>query len=188
MPLAWRCCARQSSGPRPGHATGTLWRGRAGWPVSLPSAAPVPPPAEAQEGVCRRPHPRRRCARGVWHATGWGASRCGPCMLSAICAGPWWWTKLSLPSASSAAATTYSCSAVRHAVGACVAGGWQGSVSRQGTWGSSCTGHAATGPMVTAATADASAVRSAGFVLPEPRGIFFCSMAPSYPGGASRVT
>ena len=23
MPLAWRCCARQSSGPRPGLATGT---------------------------------------------------------------------------------------------------------------------------------------------------------------------
>ena len=34
-------------------------------------------------------------------------------------------------------------------------------MSRQGSWGSSCTGHAATGPMVTAATVDASAVRSA---------------------------
>ena len=51
---------------------------------------------------------------------GWAASRCGPCMLPAICAGPWWWTKLSPPSASSAAATTYSCSAVRGVVGACV--------------------------------------------------------------------
>ena len=51
MPFAWRCCARRSSGPRPGCATGTLRRGRAGWPVSLPSAAPVPPPAVAREGV-----------------------------------------------------------------------------------------------------------------------------------------
>ena len=60
------------------------------------------------------------------------------------------------------AATTYSCSAVRHAVGVCVATGWRGRVSRQGTWGSRRTGHAATGSMVTAATVDASAVRSAG--------------------------
>ena len=93
---------------------------------------------------------------------GWGASRCSPCVLPAICAGPWWWTKLSPPSASSAAATTYSCSAVRDAIGACVAAGWQGCVLRQGTWGSSCAGHAATGPMVAAVTADASTVRSAG--------------------------
>ena len=99
---------------------------------------------------------------------GWGASRCGPCMLLAICAGPWWWTKLSPLSASSAAATTYSCSAVRGAVGACVAASWLGCVSRQGTWGSSCAGHAATGPMVTAATADASAVRSAGLYCLSP--------------------
>ena len=35
-------------------------------------------------------------------------------------------------------------------------------MSRQGTWGSSCAGHAATGPMVTAAITEASAVRSAG--------------------------
>ena len=34
-------------------------------------------------------------------------------MLPAICAGPWWWTKLSPPSVSSAAAKTYSCSAVK---------------------------------------------------------------------------
>ena len=92
-------------------------------------------------------------------------------MHPAICAGPWWWTKLSPPSASKAAATTYSCSAVRGAVGSCVAAGRRGRVSRQGTWGSSCAGHAATGPMVTAATADASAVRSVGPVLPESRGI-----------------
>ena len=97
-----------------------------------------------------------------------GASRCGPCMLRAICAGPWWWTKLSPPSASSVAATTYSWSAVRGAVRACVAAGWRGCVSRQGTWGSSCAGHAATGPMVTAATADASAVRSAGLYCRSP--------------------
>ena len=44
----------------------------------------------------------------------------------------------------------------------CVAAGWRGCVSQQGTWGSSCAGHAATGPMVMAATADASAVRSVG--------------------------
>ena len=68
---------------------------------------------------------------------GWGVSRCSPCMLPAICAS-------------------------RDAVGACVAAGWQGCVSRQGRWDSSCAGHAATGPMMTAATADASAVRSAG--------------------------
>ena len=97
-----------------------------------------------------------------------GASRCGPCMLPAICAGTWWWTKLSPPSASNAAATTYSCSAVRGAVGACVAAGRRGCVSRQGTWGSSCAGHAATGPMVTAATADASAVRSVGLYCRSP--------------------
>ena len=89
-------------------------------------------------------------------------------MLPAICAGPWWWTKLSPPSASNAAATTYSCSAVRGAVGACVAAGRRGCVSRQGTWGSSCAGHAATGPMVTAATADASAVRSVGLYCRSP--------------------
>ena len=99
---------------------------------------------------------------------GWGASRCGPCMLPAICAGPWWWTKLSPPSASCAAATTYSCSAVRGAVGACVAAGLRGCVSRQGTWGSSCAGDAATRSMVTAATADASAVRSAGLYCLSP--------------------
>ena len=61
---------------------------------------------------------------------GWAASRCSPCMLPAICAGPWWWTKLSPPSASSAAATTYSCSAVRSAVGVCLAAGWRGCLSR----------------------------------------------------------
>ena len=82
--------------------------------------------------------------------------------------GPWWWTKLSPPSASSAAATTYSCSAVRGAVGACVAAGWRGCVSRQGTWGSSCAGHATKRPMVMAATADASAVRSAGLYCLSP--------------------
>ena len=98
----------------------------------------------------------------------WDASRCGPCMLPAICAGPWWLTKLSPQSASSAAATTYSCSTVRGAVGACVAAGWRGCVSRQEMWGSSCAGHAATGPMVTAVTADASAVRSAGLYCLSP--------------------
>ena len=96
------------------------------------------------------------------------ASRCGPCMLPAICAGPWWWTKLFPPSASSAAAITYSCSAVRGAVGACVAAGRRGCVSRQGTWGSRCAGDAASGPMVTAATADASAVRPAGLYRRSP--------------------
>ena len=98
----------------------------------------------------------------------WGASRCGPCMLPAICAGPWWWTKLSPPSASSAAATTYSCSAMRGAVGACVAAGWRGCMLRQGTWRRSCASHAATGPMVRAATADAGAVRSAGLYCLSP--------------------
>ena len=44
----------------------------------------------------------------------------------------------------------------------CVAASWRGRVSRQGTWGSKRAGHAATGPMLTAATVDASAVRSAG--------------------------
>ena len=89
-------------------------------------------------------------------------------MHPAICAGPWWWTKLSPSSASNAAATTYSYSAVRGAVGACVAAGRRGRVSRQGTWGSSCAGHAATGPMVTAATADATAVRSVGLYCRSP--------------------
>ena len=89
-------------------------------------------------------------------------------MHPAICAGPWWWTKLSPPSASNAAATTYSCSAVRGADGACVAAGRRGRVSRQVTWGSSCASHAATGPMVTAATADASAVRSVGLYCRSP--------------------
>ena len=117
----------------------------------------MPPPA-SQTGV--------RLRSSACH--GWAASRCGPCMLPAICAGPWWWTKLSPPSASSAAATTYSCSALRGAIGACVAAGWQGCVLRQGTWGSSCAGHAATVPMVTAATADASAVRSAGLYCLSP--------------------
>ena len=98
----------------------------------------------------------------------WAASRCGPCMLPAICAGPRWCTRLSPPSASSAAATTYSCSAMKGAVGACVAAGWRGCVSPQGTWGRSCAGHAATGPMVTAATADASALRSAGLYCLSP--------------------
>ena len=83
-------------------------------------------------------------------------------MLPAICAGPWWWTKLSLLSAGSADATAYSCSSVRGAVGMCVATGWRAHASRQGTWGSKRAGHAAMGPMVTAATVDASAVRSAG--------------------------
>ena len=77
-------------------------------------------------------------------------------------------TSLSPPSASSAAVTTYSCSAVRGAVGVCVAAGWRGRVSRQGTWGSSCAGHATTGPMVTAATVDASAVRSVGLYCLSP--------------------
>ena len=99
---------------------------------------------------------------------GRGASRCGPCMLPAICAGPWWLTKLSPPSASSAAVTTYSCSAVRGAVGVCLAAGQRGCSCRQGTWGSSCAGHAATGPTVTAATADASAVRSVGLYRLSP--------------------
>ena len=67
-----------------------------------------------------------------------------------------------------AAARTYSCSAVRGAVGACVAAGRRGRVSRHGTWGSSCAGQAATGPMVTAATADASAVRSVGLYCRSP--------------------
>ena len=62
----------------------------------------------------------------------------------------------------------YSCSAVRGAVGVCVAAGWRGRVSRQGTWGSSCAGHAATAPMVTAATVDASAVRSVGLYCLSP--------------------
>ena len=117
----------------------------------------MPPPA-SQTRVCPR---SVACHR-------WGASLHGPCLLPAICAGPWWWTKLSPPSASSAAATTYSCSAVRGAVGACVAAGLPGCVSRQGTWGSSCAGQAATGPMLTAATADASAVRSAGVYCLSP--------------------
>ena len=117
----------------------------------------MPPPA-SQTGL----RPRSVACHG------WGASCCGPCMLSAICARPWWWTKLSPPSASSAATMTYSCSAMRGAVGACVEAGWRGCVSRQGTLGSSCAGHAATRPMVTAATADASAVQSAGLYCLSP--------------------
>ena len=62
----------------------------------------------------------------------------------------------------------YSCSAVTGAVGVCVEAGWRGRVSRQGTWGSSPAGHAATGPMVTAATVDASAMRSAGLYCLSP--------------------
>ena len=104
----------------------------------------------------RRVHLRRVACHG------WGVSRCGPCMLPAVCAELWWWTKLSPPSVSSVAATAYSCSAVGGAVVMCVAPGWRGCASRQGTWGSKRTGRAATGPMVTAATVDASAVRSAG--------------------------
>ena len=64
--------------------------------------------------------------------------------------------------------TTHSCSAVRGAAGVCVAAAWRGRVSLQGTWGSSCAGHAATGPMVTAATVDASAVRSVGLYILSP--------------------
>ena len=41
-------------------------------------------------------------------------------------------------------------------------------MSRQGTWGSSCASHTATGPMVTTATVDASAVRSAGLYSLSP--------------------
>ena len=74
----------------------------------------MPPPASLT-----RVHPRSVACHS------WGASRCGPWMLPAICAGPWWWTNLSPPSASSAAATTYSCYAVRGAVGVCVAAGWR---------------------------------------------------------------
>ena len=94
--------------------------------------------------------------------------RCGRCMLPAICAGPWWWTKLPLSSASSAAVTTYRCPTVVGVVGVCVAAGWRGRVSQQGTWGSSCAGHAATGPIVTAATVDASASRSVGLYCLSP--------------------
>ena len=50
----------------------------------------------------------------------------------------------------------------------CVAAGWQGGVSRQGTWGSSCAGHAATSPMLTGTTVDASAVRSVGLYCLSP--------------------
>ena len=108
-------------------------------------------------------------------------------MHPAICAGPWWWMKLSPPSARDAAATTYSCSAVRGAVGACVAACRRGCVSRQGTWGSSCAGHAATGPMVTAATADASAVRSVGLYCRSPCGISGEVPAGCHPGHRSAV-
>ena len=65
-------------------------------------------------------------------------------------------------------ATMYSCSAVRGAVGACVAVVWRRCVSQQGTRGSSCASHAATRPMVKTATADASAVRSAGLYCLSP--------------------
>ena len=85
-----------------------------------------------------------------------------PLFATPICVGPWLWTKLSPPSASSGDAATYSCYAVRGAVGVCVAASWRGRVSRQGAWGSRRAGHVATGPMVTPATVDASAVRSAG--------------------------
>ena len=88
-----------------------------------------------------------------------GTPRVGRVALRPLYAGPWLLTKLSPASASSTAAPTYSCSAVRGAVGVYVAPGWRGRMSRQGTWGSRHTGHAA---MVTAATVDASAVRSAG--------------------------
>ena len=50
----------------------------------------------------------------------------------------------------------------------CVAAGWWGRMSLQGTWGSRRTGQAATGPMVTAATVDASAVRSAALYCLTP--------------------
>ena len=49
------------------------------------------------------------------------------------------------------------------AVGACFAAGWRGRATWQGTWGSKRAGQAATGPMVTAATMDHSAVQSAGW-------------------------
>ena len=96
-------------------------------------------------------------------------------MLPAICARPWWWTKLSPWSASSAALTTYSCSAVRGAVSVCVAAGWRGRVSRQGTWGGSYAAQAATVPMVIAV------------VLPEPRGIPGKVPAGCRPGHRSAV-
>ena len=64
--------------------------------------------------------------------------------------------------------TTYSCSAVRGAVRVCIAAGWRGHVSPQGTLGSICVGHAAMGPMVTATTVDASAVWSAGLYCLSP--------------------
>ena len=44
----------------------------------------------------------------------------------------------------------YSCCAAGGAVCVCVAAGWQGRASRQGTWGSKRASHTATGPMVTA--------------------------------------
>ena len=44
----------------------------------------------------------------------------------------------------------------------CVTAGWRGRAPWQGSWGSKCADQAATGPMVTAATVDASAVRSDG--------------------------
>ena len=168
MPPAWRCRARRSSGPPPGCATGTPRRGPAGWPGSPPPAAPGLPPAEAREGGAPPAASLMRVYSRSVACQGWGPSRCGPCMLPAVCAGPWLWTKLSPPSASSAAVTTYSCSAVRGAVGVCVAAGLRGRVSRQGTWGSSCTGHGASGPMLTAATVAASAVRSVGLYCLSP--------------------
>ena len=118
---------------------------------------------------------------------GSGASRCGPCMLPAICAGPWWWTKLSPPSASNAAATTYSCSAVRGAcrrlrcgrpAGLRVAAGDMGQQLRRprrhGTHGDGRD-----------RTRQRRAVRWS--VLPEPRGISGKVPAGCYPGHRSAV-
>ena len=109
-------------------------------------------------GVCHRPHPRRGCARGVWHAT--GLVHRAEALVCIPQSAPGRGSGRSSPRRQLAT--------VRGAIGACVAAGRRGCVSRQGTWGSSCAGHAATGPMVTAATADASDVRSVGLYCRSP--------------------
>ena len=115
------------------------------------------------------------------------ASRCGPCMLPAICAGSWWWTKVSPPSASSAAATTYSCSAVRGAVGACVAAGWRGCGFAAGDVGQQLRRPPRHGTHGDGRDRGRQPRAVRLFVLPEPRGISGEVPAGRRPGHRSAV-
>ena len=141
--LALRC--RSTICLRSGRVSGNP-RGRCGgWLRSALPATPVPLRVGTQGGGTAPSLPRVRVRPGIVYV---------------IDAGPWWWTKLSPPSARIVAATAYSCSAMRGAVGAWVAMAWPGRASRWGTAGSKCAGHFAIGPKVTGATADVKTVRS----------------------------